>query len=225
MKVDPNTIYHHKTGVWLRKETHDKYVVGQISQYKTLAIIPGCKVLDIGGHIGLFARYAIDRGAKRVLSIEPDPGNCDMFELNTEKYQGCELIEAAVVSRKCTESTMTFYESNTDTSAHSLVPTRGRKKIEVATIALDSALFEIKPSVVKIDIEGYEYELMEDILELFPKFGVKSFAMELHLNPKGFRAMAREFIQEIEKTYHPTRIPNITEKSWNATGVWTINGS
>jgi len=181
-------------------------------------------VLDIGGHIGLFSRYAANRGAGYVLAIEPHPGNCDMFMLNLKNYDCVELIEAAVVSNNYKQKTMKLYESNTDTSAHSLVPTRGRNKMVVNTIHFGYALVEAQPSVVKIDIEGYEYDLQDEILGLFPKNNIKSFAIEFHLNRKDWRQKAREFVKQIEKIYKPVRIANITERAWNATGVWCING-
>jgi FkbM family methyltransferase len=225
VKLDMTNLYQHKSGVWLRKDTHDKYVVGQISQYKTLNIKPGCRVLDLGGHIGLFAKYAADNDADYVLSIEPHPGNCDVFELNIHPYNCINLIEAAVVSRNCKDKTITFYESTTDTSAHSLVPTRGRNKLEVDTIQFSTVMKEAKPSIVKIDIEGYEFELFDEILELFPQYKVRSFAIEFHLNPKDFRQRARAFVKELDKLYKPIRVANITDKVWNATGVWVCNAS
>lgn len=218
--MDTAALYQHKSGAWLRKGTHDKYVIGQISQYKTLDIQPGCNVLDVGGHIGLFARNAIDRGAGHVLSIEPHPGNCDMFQLNTQAYPTIELVEAAVVSSTSTDATFKLYESATDTSAHSLVSTRGRAEFTVPVVSFKDALMDAQPSVVKLDIEGYEYELFDDILALFPKFHVTSFAIEFHLNRHDWRQRARNFVAILNSMYKPVRVPNITDKAWNATGAW-----
>ena len=45
---------------------------------------PGETWIDIGGHIGLFALYAISRGAKRVHVYEADAANFAMLEANVE---------------------------------------------------------------------------------------------------------------------------------------------
>jgi FkbM family methyltransferase len=223
MAVETTNLYMHKTGAWLRRDTHDKYVIRQINQYRSLNIIPGCRVLDIGGHIGLFARYAIDCGALHVLSIEPHPGNCDVFELNVKNYPDVELIEAAVVPRSCNESEINFYESTTDTSAHSIVPIRGRNVFTVDTIKFEKVLCEevnSKSVVIKIDIEGGEFGLFQEIIELFPLYKVWSFAIEFHFGKPGSRELTREFIRKLDLLYTATRIANVTDKAWNATGVW-----
>jgi predicted RNA methylase len=40
------------------------------------------KWLDLGGHIGAFAAFAIGSGAKEVLSFEPHPDNATYFRRN-----------------------------------------------------------------------------------------------------------------------------------------------
>lgn len=218
----------HKSGAYLREGTHDKYVPGQIGSYKPLVpYINGNVVLDIGGHIGLFARFALDNHADRVISIEPHPYNCILFEINTLLYDeiNIELYDCAVVNSYCDEQYMTLYESSTDSSAHSLIETRGRGLIEVETIPIEDLLHIYEPYVVKIDIEGYEYELLHDIVDLFPFYGVGAFAAELHLNRKDWRDRGREFVDVIEDNgWVPIKAAKIGEKNWNTTGVW-IYGS
>src|SRR5215217_759045 len=43
-------------------------------------------VIDVGAHIGSFAYAAVQRGARHVLSIEPDPTNCTFAAENLRPY-------------------------------------------------------------------------------------------------------------------------------------------
>ena len=45
-------------------------------------IHPGDTVIDGGAHIGVFTRYALQRGAARVIAIEPEPTNIACLEAN-----------------------------------------------------------------------------------------------------------------------------------------------
>jgi hypothetical protein len=42
----------------------------------------GHVILDIGAHIGVFARLALDSGAKRVIAVEPEPTNAALCRAN-----------------------------------------------------------------------------------------------------------------------------------------------
>ncbi len=39
-------------------------------------------VLDIGAHIGIFSRYAIEAGCRHIIAYEPEPSNFDLLEKN-----------------------------------------------------------------------------------------------------------------------------------------------
>jgi len=61
-------------------------------------IHPGDIVIDLGAHVGSFARIAIDRGAEKVISFEPNPISAECFAQNfaTEIESGqVVLIQAA----------------------------------------------------------------------------------------------------------------------------------
>ena len=45
-------------------------------------MLPGDTVVDAGAHVGVYTRYALKRGAARVISIEPDPANILCLERN-----------------------------------------------------------------------------------------------------------------------------------------------
>ncbi len=52
------------------------------NEYRLPDSLAGQTVVDLGGHIGSFARACLDRGAEHVLSVEPLPANCQAFRHN-----------------------------------------------------------------------------------------------------------------------------------------------
>jgi len=61
-----------------------------------VTVEPGDVVVDVGAHIGIFTRQALDLGAKKVIAIEADPANVTYFKLNHE--QGLQLGNVMLVS-------------------------------------------------------------------------------------------------------------------------------
>jgi hypothetical protein len=56
---------------WLLWEIYE----GKAYQGHAVEISKGDTVIDCGAHVGVLTRYALDQGAARVVSIEPDPAN------------------------------------------------------------------------------------------------------------------------------------------------------
>ena len=57
-----------------------EWLVWEITDYKVYggganSVREGDVVIDAGAHVGVFTRYALDNGASRVISIEPNPAN------------------------------------------------------------------------------------------------------------------------------------------------------
>jgi FkbM family methyltransferase len=145
--------------VQFRAGTNDATsVVEDVKEYENLPIPEGATVLDIGGHIGLFALQAYARGARRVFSVEPEADNAKLHRANLAEHPQHILIEAAVVGNQYTGPTIPLYvNSGRNKAFHTLWPTKGREKREVATIGFSRLLLLAAPHVLKIDCEGAEY--------------------------------------------------------------------
>jgi FkbM family methyltransferase len=142
----------------------------------------GDVVLDIGGHVGGFARHAEALGVARVISVEPDSDNFGLLRKNTIGFGKITRINRAVVSSKVTSWKVTLYR-NTHKSRglHTLLPMRGRKPVIVRAIQFLKLLRKYRPDKVKCDCEGGEYDLLFNTI--LPKF-VKRLAIEIHFQPK-----------------------------------------
>jgi FkbM family methyltransferase len=155
------------------------------------------RILDLGGHVGLFALYALGRfpGAT-VISFEPDPGNADVLagciEANGlgERWR---LIRACATSFDGTvQFESDFHLSRVARSDRGLI----EKHREIRTafpFMADSALLEVEHRTVeardvfpylgeadlaKLDIEGAEWEILTD--PRFSKIQARVLVLEYH---------------------------------------------
>lgn len=181
----------HK-GVWVREGTWDIGVVDQQRGHDALGIEPGDVVLDIGGNIGSFARYAVERGAKFVLTVEPERDNFEVLLTNVRDFgDAVRPFEAAVVSREVHEregGEIPIYinEEGINKATHSTVPVRGRPFVMVPTVTLDELFTYAQFTAVKVDVEGAEYGLELDELPS----SVTKLNVEYHMTKKAFRLAA-----------------------------------
>lgn len=180
--VDGNKIYLDEYDS-LRLSILGKYEPFMFDTFKK-RIKPGNIVLDIGGHIGYYSVAASksvgDKG--KVYVFEPDKKNYSLLEKNI-KINGCKnvvLINKAVSNfAKKTK----FYLSSSNQAHHSLVENGGDKKVIVDTVKLDDFLIKElgRIEVVKMDIEGGEFEAVEGMSKLIKRS--KRFSLFSEFSP------------------------------------------
>lgn len=168
-------VYDESLNFWHRGPA-DVFVGDEMKTYKALlGGAPYKTVLDVGGHIGWFARYSLNElGAEKVVSVEPSPNNAEVFLKNFENNSRVRLIQAGVTSDGSDHLTVQFnpkYPANNRTDR----PIRGRKSQKVPAIDFVTLLNEVSPDLLKIDIEGAEYGLEFTIPDC-----VRAVAIEYH---------------------------------------------
>lgn len=167
-------------GLFVRNKGQEG-VVAQQKEYNRLKKIPsaiGAVVLDIGGHIGSFAWFALNSlSAKSVTSVEPDPENAEVYKKNWSKDKRVTLIEGALSD---TQKEATLFLGKNYSSCNSLTHFRGREGIPVKCTTLKATIARIRPTLIKCDIEGGEYALNWDSI---PKY-VKTIIFEFHYQKK-----------------------------------------
>lgn len=160
----------------MREYAHDGgSVMREVKEYRHLDIGEGDVVLDLGGHIGLFAVHAYERGAARVVSVEPEADNCRAHRVNTSDYPQHVLLQAACVGdRRLTA--LLFVNRGPNKARHSLKRFDDSEPVRVAAVNFTDVLRFAKPTVLKVDVEGAEYGYK---FQYLPR-SVKALAVELH---------------------------------------------
>jgi len=196
-------------GFTIRSGTYDDYIVREISSYKSLEITPEDVVLDIGANIGTFSRTALLAGARRVISVEPDPENFELLQINAPE---ADKFCMAVVAPGDQRVGVTLYKNRgINKGLHSTVPTKGRDMIMVPTIGWDY-LMSLGPTKVKIDCEGAEYIFL-DPTRLNPT--IKGLIIEYNLSRKGEQRSAQDMHNAfIGCNWTCVRQPRFNTKAW-----------
>ena len=187
-------VQHKKTGFWYpdgsgsQNAIREAYFLKDYGGLPSQAPFKDAVVMDCGAHIGTFARRVLEEGAKHVVCYEPFPFSAECVRKN---LPSAEVVEAAVVGDGSPE-TLEFYYRPQRLEGATLVHKGANHKrwnfqtIEVQTVNFWEELERVKPSVLKMDIEGAEWDILEG--KELPSY-VKALFIEVHqLYSKGAQA-------------------------------------
>lgn len=146
-------------------------------------------VLDIGANSGLFSLLCAKKGAKKIYAFEPNKDSLVNLKSITNDLN-VEIIDKAVYIK---DEDLKFYVDPTNTTIGSLskhhleIHANSLQETIVPAISLKTFIKEKnidKISLLKMDIEGAEYEIIENLeQEIFDK--IDSFLIEYHDNEDG----------------------------------------
>jgi FkbM family methyltransferase len=169
--------------VALRHRTGDVVTLGEVWRNRDYdppaEVARPAAVLDLGGNIGLFALHALALWPDaRVVSYEPDPVNAAVLRRSLAAnglHDRWRLVEAAAGAR---DGTVRF-AGGQDALSH--VVADGERG-ETSTVPVQDVLDEMAAAdLVKIDVEGGEWELLLD-----PRFSASPpAALVLEYHPRG----------------------------------------
>lgn len=159
--------------------------------------------LDLGTNIGTFTKIALDHGAKRVYGVECDLRNYQIAATNFSSSIRAKIIHAAVSGSD--QDTLQIYKSNAKSnhSSTSIIKRRGSftEYDEVKNYHINHLLEEIQPDIIKIDVEGAEYDIIENVMLYKPKV----LFIELHGNDD----RANSAKQRLTELYNNNKIEEI----------------
>lgn len=133
----------------------------------------GDTVLDIGAHIGIFAVTTANLVGEsgKVFSFEPTPRTREVLEQVVKLNNVSSRVEVRHEAVGEKRSVLTFFETGEELSnANSLVKTsRSSKQIDLPVISIDEFVEErkIKVDCIKIDVEGFELNLLKGARNTF----------------------------------------------------------
>jgi len=125
----------------------------------------GMIVADVGSNIGYFTRYLSKKvtNSGKVFAFEPIPATCQRLH-ETIHLNGLSNVEIVAAAVSNTENPVTMFLSHTHYMASLDSSWAGQQggNISVNAVRLDSFFKKrgIKPDLIKMDIEGGEYELL-----------------------------------------------------------------
>lgn len=158
--------------------------LGAVEQYiNVLKPKTGEIVLDVGAYCGLstisFSKAVGATG--KVVAFEPDPNNFGALLKNLKQAQVLNVIPSNSAMSGADGALHFSSEGNMGSHLSSVSTERG-KSIEVQTVTLRTALAKYnldRVDVIKLDIEGAEYSVIESSVDLIENLGAR-WAIELH---------------------------------------------
>lgn len=191
----------HKPGVWryrlrgapyevfLRHNSGDAYVLdevfGPLQHYrfpptvKSALITEGevCRVVDVGANIGLFGLLAsIELPGCELTAFEPDPENADLLDacVDANGLRGRWRVIRALASDAAADA-IPFAASG---SAISRIAEPRDDSATIEVEAVDAFPYLDRADLIKLDIEGGEWELLGD--PRFSKLPARAIVLEYH---------------------------------------------
>ena len=157
---------------------HEIYNLQDYYHDKIKRINKGDIVVDLGGNIGIFNRWAYSQGADLVISFEPDKRYFNLLSMNSDPRS---ILFNAAVSNKIGK--VNLYESSHLGGSNIMDSNPSfANKYKVRTYTLDY-LFETKLidriDFLKIDIEGAEIMALDGISDE-NLMKIKNISMEYH---------------------------------------------
>jgi len=169
------------------------HTISCLKQYN----IEGEVIMDIGANVGYVSRWLKDNKAKRVVSYEPHP--LAFAELE-KRCPDVELLNAALLAEP---GTVYIATSKKDADAQYFCNATVMTNVLPAKFAVEALSFaaelkRVKPTAIKLDTEGSEYDML--LNATLPK-RVKWISMEVHKlnNPTGaflFAALATKMFAQ-----------------------------
>ena len=202
-------------GLFIRENTYDRTIVGEILRTYSWMNPKNENVLDIGGCFGGYSVLAHKQQAKEIYCFEPDEENFIMVKKNCENINNIKIFNSALISGQQKE--INFYKTKGINKGNfSTVEFRGRNITTVKSQNFNEILYSFKPSVIKMDCEGSEYDLIKEPL---PDF-VKKITMEIHLTKKYWRQGMAQKLIAFFNNWKTFKEPKIGEKNWTTIGAW-----
>ena len=181
----------------IRDEADDS-VVGEIFREHEYRIVESIiasasdPILDIGAHAGFFTLYARTLNPTvRIVAVEPEPGNFELLEKHLEENEivNVDVIKAALAAKTGNRMLKIARDSHNHRLSAIGRSDSGGESISVYTYSLSDLLKKCiinKVSLLKMDIEGGEFEVFESLSpEILSK--VDCLILEYHQKSGDFR--------------------------------------
>lgn len=190
MEIQKIKFQHQELRFYCRDDA-DRSVIAEILQWREYKVAePIIKdnknpILDVGAHIGVFSVYAKTINPRaRVYAFEPEKDNFDLLKRNLDVNRVSDVKTFKIALAEKTEERQLFLGE--DNINHSLLPkleeNQDSPQISIQAYSLGDFLSQhkiLKVGLLKMDIEGGEYEILENMsAEDFSK--IENLVLEYH---------------------------------------------
>jgi FkbM family methyltransferase len=172
------------TGLWYRPNTSDRQMLKDATKkdYGTVNTKDHI-VFDLGSNVGGFILKCAEEGAERVIAYEPEPYNLEVLQHNVKAIKARHPNFSVTVIPHAVGKTPGSFDLVLNPGSNSACsgsitskPRSNRISVPIQVVSFREELDAWMPTLVKMDIEGAEYQLLDEPLPAF----VTELACELH---------------------------------------------
>ncbi len=199
-----------KKGYWALKDVNKKVFHCPTKEMTSIAYLETDIVADIGAYTGQYASIVLEKGVSLVKCYEPTKETFKVLEKYDNKFM--KIFNMAVVGNHDKERK--FYISKGIGVTNSLIKKRNQEKYDlVKCIHYDEVIKDC--TIVKIDIEGGEYEI-ENLIQNH----IRAYIIDFHKVGTDWKEKAQKIVAELDsKGYICVVKPNFN-CGWTQAGSW-----
>lgn len=179
------------------------YVYGFREPLNTFAIFNSVKkdkpvVLDIGGNLGYFPFVELQAGAKQVIVLEPVPSTFELLSKTLSEYQQFIPFNVAISDGADHLKLYLTDERNVTSFSKAMLTANDHKiseELNAKALTLPEIADKYPISMIRMDIEGYEYNVLANILP----DKIRKICVELHVIPPYDKAQAVALLKKLQK--------------------------
>jgi len=134
---------------------------------------------DIGANVGVYTVLGVKVCGARCLSVEPVPETFNCLEDNLNLNRIGDRVVALNVGIAKERSTLRFTSGAGVTNRVLLKEEKDATSVDVEVVPLDEIPREAFPELIKVDVEGYESEVVDGGGNTFAEPGLNVVLMEL----------------------------------------------
>jgi FkbM family methyltransferase len=148
--------------------------------YLLHVLTPDDLFVDVGANVGSYTILACAAKGAKGISFEPVPSTFARLMDNLRINNLVERVEARNIGLSDREGELIF-TSGEDTTNHIVSGNeQASNAVQVKVLPLDATLEGATPSLLKIDVEGYEMRVLEGARQILGNEGLHSVIMELN---------------------------------------------
>ncbi|MAA98025.1 MAG: hypothetical protein CMN87_20315 [Stappia sp.] len=165
--------------------------------------------IDAGFYQGSFATRAVARGCGRVLAFEPAPDFCEAAASLVKGLDGVELECAGLSGFNGTAELV--YDNDGSSTQRGIEGRRVEIRLRRASEVVAGAGQDI--NLLKLNIEGDEYPVLEDLIETGTIRNVRTMMVQFHLIDETSRSRYAAIAEHLRDTHVLTwRYPFVWER-------------
>lgn len=136
--------------------------------------------VDVGANAGSYTVLACAAKGASGCSIEPVPANFERLIENIKLNGLCSRVDARSIGLASKTGTLAFTADHDCTSHVATTSDASARTVLVSVGTLDDVIRDRCPSLIKIDVEGFEAEVLAGATETLKKHSLHSIIIELN---------------------------------------------